>query len=453
MLIKDQAAARALRVGAQPEFRLGHLHPVVQWAEQDIETDPQELAKIKIAFVRNLPVDTDENYVKQLFEPCGKVEKVVVSKKSGSLPIGFIHFAERSDVERAIRELNEKTVRGPTGGQLHKLEVEVAKPMDRNKKRVREHLESKSSVQSHSKVLKEESRAALPRIGDPSIQRELESADPYEEAVIALPLAVKERLLRILRLGIATRYDIDVKSLRNLKELPESIAISVLDQFMLSGAALHDKGAYLAGLISRVDKYGSSQSLTSLPKVVDPARREAKLYSYSHQLSPPSVGYSSRAIPTMPRSDNYAPHYSSPPPLPEYPLPCRIGRMDDKASDFLLPNLSVSGSQSTQIPRMGMLEERSHSPYEAVSGSSLPYRRIGLRPEERHLSPVLEVPPSAPTSYATRQDPSLSSEIPAVVSHQAPRPQIRFDPFTGEPYKFDPFTGEPILPENTSHGF
>lgn len=32
--------------------------------------------------------------------------------------------------------------------------------------------------------------------------------DPYEAAVISLPVAVKERLLRILRLGIATRFDV-----------------------------------------------------------------------------------------------------------------------------------------------------------------------------------------------------------------------------------------------------
>lgn len=27
------------------------------------------------------------------------------------------------------------------------------------------------------------------------------------------------------------------------------------------------------------------------------------------------------------------------------------------------------------------------------------------------------------------------------------RPQVKFDPFTGQPYKFDPFTGEPIKHE------
>ncbi|KAL0350807.1 UNVERIFIED_CONTAM: hypothetical protein Sradi_4229900, partial [Sesamum radiatum] len=89
------AASRAQRVGSQPDFRLGNLHPAVQWAEEEPEIDPKELAKIKIAFVRSLPVDAEESYLKQLFESFGKVEKVVVSKK-GSFPVGFVHFAERS---------------------------------------------------------------------------------------------------------------------------------------------------------------------------------------------------------------------------------------------------------------------------------------------------------------------------------------------------------------------
>ncbi|KAI3452229.1 hypothetical protein Pfo_008894 [Paulownia fortunei] len=440
------AAARAQRVGSQPDFRLGNLHPAVQWAEEEPEIDPKELSKIKVAFVRNLPVDAEENYLKQFFEPFGKVEKVVVSKK-GSFPVGFVHFTERLDLERAVKELNEKTVQGPSGGPMYKLQVEVARPMDRNKKRVRENSESNSSVQGHSKLMKSNNHNS-------HVQRELESADPYEDAVIALPLAVKERLLRILRLGIATRFDIDVKSLCSLKELPESVAISVLDQFMLSGAATQNKGAYLAGLISKhlVDKVGLSQRLVSLSKVADTTRNESKLFSFSHQVSPPAVGsFTSHAHSTAARSDIYATYYSSL--LSDYPLSSRTltGRADEKGSEFLLSNQSLSGSQSIQIPRIGTLDERSHSPFAATPGPSISYGRVGLRTQERHLSPV-QAAPSSSTSYG-RLGMSLSSDITAVAGHQASRPQIRFDPFTGEPYKFDPFTGEPIRPANTTRQF
>ncbi|KAK6117426.1 hypothetical protein DH2020_048835 [Rehmannia glutinosa] len=556
------AASRAQRVGSQPEFRLGNLHPAVQWAEEEHGIDAKELAKIKIAFVRNLPIDAEENYLKQLFEPFGKVEKVVVSKK-GSSPVGFVHFAERlgdrmgeaereiehnytcapllltfrndedyrcgsggwwhsvivlvlyvlaflcalGDLERAIKELNEKTVQGPSGGPVCKLQVEVARPMDRNKKRVHENSES-TSVQGDSKL-------------------ELESADPYEDAVIALPLAVKERLLRILRLGIATRFDIDVKSLCSLKELPESAAITVLDQFMLSGAALQNKGAYLDGLISRhlVDKVESSQSLGSLSKVADSTRNELKPFSISHRVSPLAVSpFTSHVHSNAARPDIYGTHYSSlrsDYPLPsrtligrvdekglsDYPLPSRtlvgrldekglsdyplsnrtligrgeekglsdypfsnrtlmgradekgpesllanrtlMGRADEKGSESLLANRSLSGSQSIQIPRIGTMEERSLSPYEPIPVPTLSYGRVQLRTEEHDPAPAQAAPISSTSNYAGLGV-NLGSNVSTAAGHQESRPQIRFDPFTGEPYKFDPFTGEPIRPVNNT---
>lgn len=82
------------------------MHPSVKWAEEDAGVDPDELAKvliylsnlacmifltymmyidgvhfifqIKIAFVRNLPSSTDENYLKFLFEPFGKVRDTLI---------------------------------------------------------------------------------------------------------------------------------------------------------------------------------------------------------------------------------------------------------------------------------------------------------------------------------------------------------------------------------------
>ncbi|KAM0039751.1 putative nucleotide-binding alpha-beta plait domain superfamily, RNA-binding domain superfamily [Helianthus debilis subsp. tardiflorus] len=43
------------------------------WAEEDAGVDTQELAKIKIALIINLPSTADENYLKLLFGPFGKV--------------------------------------------------------------------------------------------------------------------------------------------------------------------------------------------------------------------------------------------------------------------------------------------------------------------------------------------------------------------------------------------
>ncbi|KAL8044176.1 hypothetical protein ABFS82_08G029800 [Erythranthe guttata] len=441
------AAARAQRVGSQPDFRLGNLHPAVQWAEEGHEKNPSELAKIKIAFVRNLPPDAEENYLKHMFEPFGKVEKVVVSKKA-SIPVGFVHFAERSDLERAIKEMNDRTVRGPSGGSTHKLQVEVARPMDKSKKRAPEESESNPSVQGHFKLLKHNDHNSY-------LQRELGSADPYEDAVIALPLSVKERLLRILRLGIATRFDIDVKSLCSLKELPESIAISVLDQFMLSGAGLQNKGAYLDGLISRhlVDNVGLNRGSISFPEVVDNTRSESKLYSSLHRASPPPVGSFASHAHSAARSDIFASHYS--PLLSDYPLSSRtlLGRGVDRDSDFLQSSRPISASGSfqipSQVPRIGMLEERSHSPYEATPVPPLSYGSFGLRTEEVRYSSAIQTAPNSSASPYARLGASLTSEARAGSGQQPPRQQIRFDPYTGEPYKFDPFTGEPIRPDTT----
>jgi len=47
--------------------------------------------------------------------------------------------------------------------------------------------------------------------------------------------------------------------------------------------------------------------------------------------------------------------------------------------------------------------------------------------------------------YGTDLVSDYRSRSPA--EYSAERQQVRFDPFTGEPYKFDPFTGEPIRPE------
>ncbi|KAA8530430.1 hypothetical protein F0562_005139 [Nyssa sinensis] len=355
-------------------------------ARAEPEIDPQELAKIKIAFVRNLPSDADENYLKKLFGPYGKLDKVVLSRK-GRSSVGFVHFDKRSV---------------PKGGPSVKLLVEVARPIDKNRKRDRDNLQNNpvSMIASQSKPVRNdeifsptggsESRAQRVKysLEDPVV------ADPYEAAVVSLPVVVKERLLRILRLGIATRFDIDMQSLTSLKELPESTAISVLDQFMISGADNHNKGAYLAGLISRhqVGRLELNQHALNLPRVGDIASMESKLSSYSSRFPPPAAdSLALRVGSTAARYESYTSRYSSS--LSDYPLYSRAA--------------------------FGKLEETSPAPLHLTPVSSTPYGTVGL------------------------------DSLRTIASDRQPvRTQVRFDPFTGEPYKFDPFTGEPIRPES-----
>ncbi|PSS33659.1 APOBEC1 complementation factor like [Actinidia chinensis var. chinensis] len=403
------AAARAYRLGSKPDFLLAaNCHPVVKWAEEEPEVNPEELAKIKIAFVRNLPADADENYLKKLFEPLGKLDRIVLSKKNRS-PVGFVHFATRTDLDNAIKAMNGKTIQGPNGGPSFQLMVEVARPFEKNKKRARDDSQSKpaSKITSQANFPKDEkfsSTYAGPKYRAQELKYSLEGpviTDPYEAAVVSLPVAVKERLLRILRLGIATRYDINIQCLTSLKELHESTAISTLDQFMLSGAEKPNKGEYLSALISRqhVDKMGLDEHALKLSSIGD-IMKESQLPSFSSRVHLSAVDtLGSQACTTMSGYETYPSRYSSS--LSSYPL---------------------SHSLSSRVG-YSVMEESSPTTLYRTPGSTS-YSKVGLD------SPYISASGRPPTGT-----------------------QVRFDPFTGEPYKFDPFTGEPIVPESLPRQF
>ncbi|KAG9140108.1 hypothetical protein Leryth_021132 [Lithospermum erythrorhizon] len=514
---QSQAAARAYRAGSAAEFVLaGTVHPSVKWAEEESETDPEELAKIKIAFVRDLPATADENYTRKLFEPCGKVDKVMLHRR-GNSQIGFIYFDKRQDLDNALKEMNGKVVQGPQEGSPFKLQVELAKPMDKKRKRAPEDLPSKSPtiVQSQSTLPQNYLRVHSSGAPATRIQKvEVQHADSYENAVVALPLAVKERLLRILRLGIASRFDIDEHCLFRLKELPESNAISVLDQFMLSGAEMQDKGAFLADLISKnlVNRVGLDQVPLSLSRETSTLSREPVLSALSRRTHLPEVDYmvnnkslASHFDSTDARSDIYRSRYPelhSKNYLSSHSMLGRMrdgsisdtttissignarGRLSSDVSSLADYNLSPlrSTSSYTGNPRIGLrssLEgyvDRSRSPLHSIEDSRVHNVRIGLNshtngPVYESVSPTHIMPRStaygrvglthtaasdwrtmemAPTSSISYNKVSSLLDEPTTANSQKPRHQVRFDPYTGEPYRFDPFTGEPILPENAS---
>ncbi|WOG93253.1 hypothetical protein DCAR_0312534 [Daucus carota subsp. sativus] len=448
------AAARALRAGQSPEFSLGgKVHPAVDWAEEDPEVDPEKLAKVTIAFIRNLPGGADENFLKKLFMPFGQVEKVIISNKTRA-PVGFVHFAERSELDDAIREMNGKTVQGPNGGSPFKLLIQVARPMDKSKKRDREEPQSKqpNKVLVHSKLVRTDPAITV-GLEDRALQ-EAVAVDPYEAAVYPLPAAIKERLLRILRLGIATRFDIPIECLRSLKELPEPTAISVLDQFMISGADQDNKGAYLTALISKhqvtklglVGLYGFPSSAS---RVTDMSTKEPELSSYSRRAQYPAYDSTSSHLEyTATRSDGHPSRYSYmyseyPPsraldyPLPsqaaDYPLPSRASDypFPSRTSDYTLPSRASDYTLRSRASDNPLPSRASFGKLEAASPAS--------QSTPGFLTPCGKI--------------GLDSHVTAAANHQPVRPQMRFDPYTGEPYKFDPFTGEPIRPESPQRNF
>ncbi|GAB2287733.1 hypothetical protein Dimus_022095 [Dionaea muscipula] len=450
------AAAQAFKLGSQSDFLLGgKRHPTVEWAAEGPEIDPEEHAKVKVAFLRDLSTDVNEDYMKKLFEPYGKLEKIVLSKKTDS-QVGFVHFATRSDLDNAIKHMNNKTIQGLNAGSSFKLQVEVARPFEKNKKRTRdEYIKPCGKDSSVSKMPKGSRSLSLSDNHAPKVLEEPFAIDPYEATVISLPDPVKDRLLRILRLGIATRYDIGVQCLRSLKELPEITSISILDQFMLSGADEIDKGAFLAGLIAKActKTLGMNQVQLAhfMPRVGDAVSPGSGLPRFSGRSQ---VAFESSAHVRTP-STRYDSYVSLP--TLDYRISPRPGipNVDKPAFPILQPPVSLPsyvgagvdsalGASSNQPTRQQLRYERYGSPLLSLDYSISP--RGGIPKFDKPIFPLHQLPLLPSQNY--RRAGGLDSP-PGASSVQPTRHQMRFDPFTGEPFKFDPFTGEPILPEPT----
>jgi len=80
----------------------------------------------KKLYVGNLPYETTDDSLKELFSGAGKVESAVIitDKISGrSKGFGFVEMATEKDAQKAIETLNEKEVGGRT------IRVNEARPM------------------------------------------------------------------------------------------------------------------------------------------------------------------------------------------------------------------------------------------------------------------------------------------------------------------------------------
>ncbi|KQJ86173.1 splicing factor, proline- and glutamine-rich isoform X2 [Brachypodium distachyon] len=426
------AAARVLRIGSRTDFLLGGvLHPAINWAERESNVDAGEMAKIKTAFVGNLPANVNEDYLKKLFGRFGEVVRVAVSRK-GEYPVGFIHFGSRSELDNAIKEMDGKTVSGPDRGPAFKIQV-------------------------------------------------ADVTDPYEAAIMSLPSAVNELLRRILRLGIGTPYDIDIHCIKSLNELPESGAVAVLNQFLITGADKRNKGEYFASLVAKrkVEAFGVAQILhdstyLSRNPEIETKRHRHQDYDYTSSRSSrysslgdyPSASYADDP-PIVSQSRKYAEERPSVVRCPELRL-----RQDEIAHEprqnttkrhldrRYAQEQSYIGT-STHEPRQNTgshldrryIQEKSYIERSAHEPRQNTGRHLDRRytqeqsyierpaeavfPRERRLLSAAGYTTDIGREFSSRSSAEYSTE------HQ----QMRFDPFTGEPYKFDPFTGEPIRPE------
>uniref|UniRef100_M8BD72 Heterogeneous nuclear ribonucleoprotein A1 n=1 Tax=Aegilops tauschii TaxID=37682 RepID=M8BD72_AEGTA len=498
----EQAAARVLRIGSRTDFMLGGiLHPAINWAERESNVDADEMAKIKTAFVGNLPANANEEYLKKLFGHFGEVIRVAVSRK-GQYPVGFIHFGSRSELDNAIKEMDGKT-------------VSVARPaVENDNKRSREEVKTRRSNVSGGKP-----DYSHGRYGHDSVERQTKAprlsnrvadvTDPYEAALNSLPSAVNELLLRILRLGIGSAYDsiivlyfssqIDIHCIKSLSELPESGAVAVLNQFLITGSDKRNKGEYFLSLIAKrkVEAFGAAQILQDTTYLSRNSEIQTKRYrhqDYDYTASGSSRysslgGYPSSSYvddPIVSQSRRYG---EERPAVVRYPEP-RLRREEvlleprpniGRQLDRIYTQEQSYNERSAHEPRQDTgrhLDRRDiheHSYKERQdTGRHLDRRNIheqsyiersaheprqntGRHIERRYTQeqsyierPAEVVLPRerrlvSAAGYATNIEPEFKSRSSA--EYSAEHQQMRFDPYTGEPYKFDPFTGEPIRPE------
>ncbi|KDP34291.1 hypothetical protein JCGZ_12820 [Jatropha curcas] len=107
-----------------PKFRLGDNAPTISWADSR-NSDSSANSQVKAIYVKNLPKNVTQDQLKKLFEHHGKITKVVLPPaKPGQEKnrIGFVHFAERSNAMKALKN----TEKYELDGQV--LECSLAKP-------------------------------------------------------------------------------------------------------------------------------------------------------------------------------------------------------------------------------------------------------------------------------------------------------------------------------------
>lgn len=74
---------------------------VVDWAEPQEEPSEEEMAQVKVLYVRNLKEAVTEDQLKELFGQSGEVERVKKIKD-----YAFVHFAEREGALKVAKTVS-----------------------------------------------------------------------------------------------------------------------------------------------------------------------------------------------------------------------------------------------------------------------------------------------------------------------------------------------------------
>ncbi len=106
---------------------------LVDWAEPLDEPDVETMSRVKVLYVRNLPLSTSEQTIAGVFSRFGgQVERVKKIKD-----YAFVHFSSREAALEAMAEMQGRELfeGGGGGGSERKLEISLAKPPnDRRRK-------------------------------------------------------------------------------------------------------------------------------------------------------------------------------------------------------------------------------------------------------------------------------------------------------------------------------
>ncbi|XP_076903610.1 heterogeneous nuclear ribonucleoprotein Q-like [Bidens hawaiensis] len=109
---------------SKPEFKLDDNAPTVSWADPK-NAEASASSQVKAVYVKNLPKNVTQEQLEKIFEHHGKITKVVLPPaKAGheKSRFGFVHFADRSSVLKALKNTEKYELNG------QKLECSLAKP-------------------------------------------------------------------------------------------------------------------------------------------------------------------------------------------------------------------------------------------------------------------------------------------------------------------------------------
>ncbi|KAL5267218.1 hypothetical protein ACHWQZ_G004308 [Mnemiopsis leidyi] len=113
------ARRKLLRQIPQPFTLWGHTI-AVDWAEPELEVDDDIMQQVKVLYVRNLHIDTQESTIAEVFQKIAPVERV---KKIRDY--AFVHFTTKEDARKAKQAIDGSKIDGC------EVEVTLAKPVDR----------------------------------------------------------------------------------------------------------------------------------------------------------------------------------------------------------------------------------------------------------------------------------------------------------------------------------